>query len=197
MESYLPSLLVEGLYHADGQIDDEVYVYGSFLQSKMYKVGVTCSDCHDPHSLALKAPGNGVCHQCHAVEKYETEKHRFHTPGSSGANCVDCHMPAKTYMVIDPRRDHSFRIPRLDLSVQLGTPNACNRCHRDKPATWAAAKVREWYGHEPAGYQRYAEALQAARSGALDAEVPLLALLRDRDQPAIASADAGRAHRCA
>jgi tetratricopeptide (TPR) repeat protein len=153
----------------------------------MYKVGVTCSDCHDPHSLALKAPGNGVCHQCHAVEKYETEKHRFHTPGSSGANCVDCHMPAKTYMVIDPRRDHSFRIPRLDLSVQLGTPNACNRCHRDKPATWAAAKVREWYGHEPAGYQRYAEALQAARSGALDAEVPLLALLRDRDQPAIAT----------
>jgi tetratricopeptide (TPR) repeat protein len=195
MESYLPSLLVEGLYHADGQIDDEVYVYGSFLQSKMYKVGVTCSDCHDPHSLALKAPGNGVCHQCHAVEKYETEKHRFHTPGSSGANCVDCHMPAKTYMVIDPRRDHSFRIPRLDLSVQLGTPNACNRCHRDKPATWAAAKVREWYGHEPAGYQRYAEALQAARSGALDAEVPLLALLRDRDQPAIARATAARALR--
>jgi tetratricopeptide (TPR) repeat protein len=195
MESYLPSLLVEGLYHADGQIDGEVYVYGSFLQSRMYRAGVTCSDCHDPHSLALKTPGNGVCQQCHAAEKYETVAHHFHPPGSAGASCVECHMPAKNYMVVDPRRDHSFRIPRPDLSVQLGTPNACNNCHSDRPAVWAAAKVREWYGHEPAGYQRYAEALQAARSGALDAEVRLLALLRDHDQPAIARATAAMALR--
>jgi predicted CXXCH cytochrome family protein len=195
MESYLPSLLVEGLYHADGQIDGEVYVYGSFLQSKMYKAGVTCSDCHDPHSLALKEAGNRVCLECHEPEEYETAKHHFHRPGSAGSNCVDCHMPAKTYMVVDPRRDHSFRIPRPDLSVELGTPNACSRCHTDKPAAWAAAKVREWYGHDPKGYQQYAEALHAARSGAPEAESRLLTLLRDQDQPAIARATAAVALR--
>ena len=195
MESYLPSLLVEGRYHADGQIDGEVYVYGSFLQSKMYKVGVTCSDCHDPHSLALKSPGNGACHQCHLAEKYETEEHHFHRPSSAGANCVDCHMPAKTYMVVDPRRDHSFRIPRPDLSAQLDTPNACNRCHSDRTAAWAAAKLREWYGRKPTGYQQYAEALHAARSGTQDAKLRLLALLRDHDQPAIARATAAMALR--
>ncbi len=193
MESALPSLLEQSLYHADGQIDGEVYEYGSFVQSKMYQAGVTCSDCHDPHSLALKASGNGVCLQCHASEKYETTKHHFHRPESAGANCVDCHMPAKTYMVIDPRRDHSFRIPRPDLSAKLGTPNACTTCHPDKPAAWAAAKVREGYGHEPAGYQRYAEALHAARSRALDAEARLVALLRDHGQPAIARATAASA----
>lgn len=195
MESYLPSLLVEGLYRADGQIDGEVYVYGSFLQSKMYKAGVTCSDCHDPHSLALKEAGNRVCLQCHEPEEYETTKHHFHRAESAGANCVDCHMPAKTYMVVDPRRDHSFRIPRPDLSVELGTPNACSGCHNDRPAAWAAAKVREWYGHAPVGYQQYAEALHAARSGAPDAEGRLLTLLRDQEQPAIARATAALALR--
>lgn len=195
MDSYLPSLLVEGLYHADGQINDEVYVYGSFLQSRMYRAGVTCSDCHDPHSLALRAPDDGVCLQCHTPEEYETTEHHFHSPGSAGANCVDCHMPAKTYMVVDPRRDHSFRVPRPDLSVALGTPNACNSCHSDKPAAWAAEKLREWYGREPTGYQQYADALHAARSGGVDADVRLLALLRDRDQPAIARATAAMALR--
>lgn len=195
MESYLPSLLVEGLYHADGQIDGEVYVYGSFLQSKMYKAGVTCSDCHDPHSLALKKVGNDLCVQCHASEEYQTAQHHFHRPGSAGSNCVDCHMAEKTYMVVDPRRDHSFRIPRPDLSVKIGTPNACNSCHDDQPAAWAAAMVREWYGHAPAGYQQYAEALQTARLGARDTETRLLALLHNRDQPAIARATAAMALR--
>ena len=195
MDSYLPSLLVEGLYHVDGQIDGEVYVYGSFLQSKMYRAGITCSDCHDPHSLALEVPGNGVCLQCHAPGKYETPKHHFHRSESAGANCVDCHMPAKTYMVVDPRRDHSFRIPRPDLSSKLGTPNACNRCHNEKPAAWAAAKVRQWYGRKPTSYQRYAEALHEARSITQDAGLRLSTLLRDHDQPAIARATAAVALR--
>jgi hypothetical protein len=108
----VPSLLVDGLYHADGQIDDEVYVYGSFLQSKMYAAGVTCSDCHEPHSLELRAPGNGVCAQCHLPAKYDRKSHHFHEPGSEGASCAECHMPPKNYMVVDPRHDHSMRIPR-------------------------------------------------------------------------------------
>ncbi|HUL11010.1 MAG TPA: tetratricopeptide repeat protein [Methylococcaceae bacterium] len=190
MDTHLPSLLQETLYHADGQIDGEVYEYGSILQSKMYHAGVTCSDCHEPHSLKLRVQGNGVCLQCHGAEKYDTGRHHFHRAGSAGANCVDCHMPVKNYMVVDPRRDHSFRIPRPDLSARLGTPNACTGCHAKKPARWAADKLRQWYGHDPKGYQGYAETLHASRAGAADAEARLVALLREKGQPAIARATA-------
>ncbi|MDO8938156.1 MAG: multiheme c-type cytochrome [Methylicorpusculum sp.] len=190
LDTHLPSLLRQTLYHADGQIDGEVYEYGSFLQSKMYQAGVTCSDCHEPHSLTLRAAGNGVCRQCHAADKYDDAKHHFHAKDSAGGYCVDCHMPAKTYMGVDARRDHGFRIPRPDLSEKIGIPNACNACHADKPAQWAADTVRKWYGHDPKGYQDYAEALHAARIGSVEAKEKLLALLEEKDQPAIARATA-------
>jgi len=124
-------LLQQQTYHADGQIRDEVYVYGSFLQSKMYKEGVRCSDCHDPHTARLKHDGNQVCTSCHqhSAGKYDSPSHHHHKPGSTGAQCVECHMPETTYMAVDPRRDHSLRVPRPDLSIALGTPNACTRCH--------------------------------------------------------------------
>jgi tetratricopeptide (TPR) repeat protein len=186
MDTHLPALLAPALYHADGQIDGEVYEYGSFVQSRMYRAGVTCGDCHEAHSLALRLPGNGVCLQCHATEKYETPKHHFHAAGSAGASCVACHMPTKTYMIVHARHDHSLRVPRPDLSSRLGTPNACASCHGDKPAQWAASKVHEWYGRDPAGYQRFAEPLHAARMRAVDAEPRLLSLLADPEQPAIA-----------
>jgi Flp pilus assembly protein TadD/cytochrome c553 len=190
MNSYLPSLLVQGLYYSDGQINDEVYEYGSFIQSRMYHAGVTCSDCHEPHSGNLRAEGNVMCATCHSPEKYQTATHHHHETGSAGAACVNCHMPTKTYMIVDPRRDHSFRIPRPELSTRLGTLNACNDCHKDKPSQWAANKVREWYGHDPQGYQRFAEALHAARTDALQAESRLVNLTRDAAQPAIARATA-------
>ncbi|QDV68315.1 photosystem I assembly protein Ycf3 [Rosistilla carotiformis] len=128
---YEPELLQESTYHANGEILDEVYVYGSFIQSKMYHKGIRCSDCHDPHSLKLKQPGNATCTSCHAhpAGKYDTPSHHRHEPGTAGASCVECHMPETTYMAVDPRRDHSIRIPRPDLSVALGTPNACTGCH--------------------------------------------------------------------
>jgi tetratricopeptide (TPR) repeat protein len=136
-----PAPLREMLYHADGQIKDEVYVYGSFVQSKMYHKGIRCTDCHDPHSLQLKAPGNQVCTSCHQhpAGKYDTPSHHKHVPGKPGSMCVDCHMPERTYMAVDPRRDHSLRIPRPDLSVALGTPNACTGCHLE-PQRVAEAK---------------------------------------------------------
>lgn len=165
LDHYKPRLLDEGMYYADGQIQDEVYVHGSFLQSRMYHQGVTCSDCHDPHSLELKADGNGVCLQCHSAEKFDSEKHHFHDSGSKGALCAECHMPPTAYMVVDPRHDHSMRIPRPDLSVSLGTPNACNQCHQDRDASWAVAQVEQWYGKSPQGFQQYAEALYAGRHG--------------------------------
>jgi predicted CXXCH cytochrome family protein len=118
-DGYLPALLEPGLYHADGQIDGEVYEYGSFLQSRMHAAGVACSDCHQPHSAKLRAEGNALCAQCHLPAKFDTAEHHRHQPSGSGAQCVNCHMPSKTYMVVDSRRDHSFRIPRPDLSSSI------------------------------------------------------------------------------
>ncbi len=186
-DDYRVALLDDELYYSDGQIKGEVYEYGSFLQSRMFAEGVTCSDCHDPHSQRLRAPDDGVCLQCHA-QSYATAKHHFHPEGSTGARCISCHMPATTYMVVDGRRDHSLRVPRPDQSVTLGVPNACNGCHRDRSAAWAAQTVERWYGHAPAGFQHYAEALAAGTRGEPGAEHLLAKLATDRGQPAIARA---------
>ena len=185
---YMPRLLDENMYFADGQIQDEVYVYGSFLQSKMYHQGVTCSDCHEPHSLALRQEGNGVCLQCHAAEKFDSKKHHFHETGTSGASCAECHMPPRNYMVVDPRHDHSMRIPRPDLSVEFGTPNACNNCHKDKDASWALSHTEKWYKGTSAGFQKYIAALHAGREGSNNAGNLLAEQIRDLDTPAIAAA---------
>ena len=189
-DNFLPALLVDGLYHADGQINDEVYVYGSFLQSKMNRAGVTCSDCHNPHTAALRAPGEQVCYQCHKADVYASSSHHHHEKGSTGASCIECHMPAKTYMEVDPRHDHGFRIPRPDLSVKLNTPNACNNCHSKQTALWASSKIESWYGQQAMGYQKFASALYAGERQ-LPAAQPLLAsLATDSDQPTIARATA-------
>jgi tetratricopeptide (TPR) repeat protein len=190
MNHYMPRLLDEGMYYADGQIQDEVYVYGSFLQSKMYHKGVTCSDCHEPHRLELRQDGNGVCLQCHAAEKFDNKKHHFHHADGKGGQCAECHMPQRDYMVIDGRHDHSIRIPRPDLSVALDTPNACNQCHEDKPVSWAATAVKDWYGKSDKGHQQYAFALDADRKGNVNAGELLTKLIRDNETPDIARASA-------
>jgi Flp pilus assembly protein TadD len=189
-DDYRVALLDDDLYYPDGQIKGEAYEYGSFVQSRMYAEGVTCSDCHDPHRPELRAATELVCLQCHSQEAYFTPKHHFHRQGSAGSRCVSCHMPATTYMVVDPRRDHSLRVPRPDLSVKLGVPNPCTGCHTDRPATWAARTVQKWYGHTPTGRQRFAEALAAGAAGAPGAEPLLVRLVADRGQPAIARASA-------
>jgi predicted CXXCH cytochrome family protein len=153
LDYYVPERLEPGLYHADGQIDAEVYEYGSFLQSLMFRKGVRCTDCHDPHTLRVRAPGNQLCAKCHVPAKYDHPSHHHHAPGSEGARCVECHMPVKKYMVVDPRRDHSIRPPRPDLSVLLGTPNACTQCHFERQQ--AASADNPW--------RDYAHCLQQAR----------------------------------
>ncbi len=199
LDDFLPARLAEGLYHPDGQILDEVYVYGSFVQSRMHAAGVRCTDCHDPHRLTLRADGNAVCTQCHqerpvdrfpslAPGRYDTPAHHHHETDSAGAQCVSCHMPDRTYMVVDPRRDHSFRVPRPDLSAALGTPNACNGCHEDRDAAWAAATVARWSDAPPAPH--FASILAAGRAGEAAAAPGLAALAADRDQPAIVRATA-------
>ncbi len=190
LDSHRPALLGEGLYFDDGQMRDEVYSWGSFVQSAMYAKGVTCSDCHEPHSLKLRAPGNAVCAGCHAAAKYDTAAHTHHKQASAGAACTACHMPARTYMVVDPRHDHSLRIPRADLSVTLGTPNACNSCHPTKSAQWAADAIAKWTGEPPHGFQKFSEALHAGSVGAPGARGALITLIDDKTQPALARASA-------
>ena len=190
LDHYRPALLVPPLYHVDGQQHDEVYNWGSFLQSRMYAKGVTCSDCHEPHGDKLRAGGNALCAQCHAPEKYDQKSHYFHEPGSKGAACVACHMPSATYMRIDPRRDHSLRVPRPDLSVSLGVPNACESCHRERGAKWAAVAVRKWYGRDARGFQTFAEAFHDAELDRPGAVKSLAALALDASQPAIVRASA-------
>ena len=157
-DNYMNELLQPDTYYPDGQILDEVYVYGSFIQSKMYHQGIRCTDCHNPHTARLKYEGNQLCTSCHTHDpaKYETPAHHRHNVGSTGAACVECHMPASPFMDVDPRRDHSFRVPRPDLSVKLGTPNACTGCHLDTQKVDAEKR---------AGLPHYADWLAAARAG--------------------------------
>jgi len=197
MDNYLPALLTPDLYYPDGQQQSEVYVYNSFRQSKMYQKGVSCVDCHQAHTGQLKAIGNAVCTQCHRPQgnprfelpkkRYDHPSHTFHPLGTPGAQCVNCHMPAKKYMRIHARPDHSIRIPRPDLSVKLGTPNACNACHVNRSAKWAADKVSAWYGshHSPI---HYGEILAAGRAG--KGEAALVELAGDAQQPSVVRASA-------
>jgi tetratricopeptide (TPR) repeat protein len=190
MDHYLPSTLSAGLYHADGQQRDEVFTWGSFLQSRMHRAGVTCSDCHDPHTQKLRAPGNAVCAQCHLASKYDGKAHHFHPEGTRGAECANCHMPQTTYMVVDPRRDHSLRVPRPDLSVKLGTPNACNDCHRESTAQWSADWIARWYGAQRRNEAHYGEAIDAGRRGGAGAARGLVAVATSVAYPPIVRASA-------
>ncbi len=171
-DSYILSLLRPGLYHPDGQILDEVFEGGSFLQSKMHAKGVRCSDCHEPHSGTLRAEGNAVCAQCHSpagnprfpslpLKVFDGPEHHFHPEDSAGAQCVSCHMTERTYMGIDTRRDHSFRIPRPDLAAS-GAPDTCTDCHADRDAAWAAAELEARFPDSPHRGPHFAPVFSAA-----------------------------------
>ncbi|MEM8957007.1 MAG: multiheme c-type cytochrome [Pseudomonadota bacterium] len=199
-DSYRLATLRPGLYHADGQILEEVYVTGSFLQSKMYEAGVSCTDCHDAHSATRIAEGTGVCTSCHAPEGddrfpqaaglYDDPSHHFHPMGSKGAQCRNCHMIEQVYMGNDGRRDHSFRIPRPDLAAETGAPDTCTACHIDRDPAWAAAEIAERFG-PPAGRPiHYGRILAASRARPGVETAALAALARDPDRPGIVRATA-------
>jgi predicted CXXCH cytochrome family protein len=200
-DAYTLALLRPGLYHADGQILDEVYVYGSFQQSKMYARGVGCSNCHNPHDAKLKATGNAVCTQCHSSAgnpdfptlrkaTYDSPEHSFHESGSDGAQCKSCHMIERTYMGVDGRRDHSFRIPRPDLGAETGGPDACTDCHIGQSQDWAAEQIENWFPQSSRRGPHYGEVLAAGRASPAQAEDDLLALALNEGQPSIVRATA-------
>ena len=189
LDHYRPALLEDGLYFADGQIHDEVYVYGSFLQSRMYAAGVSCGDCHEPHSLAPRAEGDALCLRCHAPERFALPEHHHHPEESTGARCVECHMPARTYMGVDARRDHGFRVPRPDRAAEFGVPDACSACHTEGPE-WAAQRIESWRGETPAHGAGFASAFAGARSGAPAARSQLRELASRASEPGIVRATA-------
>lgn len=213
-DHYNLALLTPGLYFADGQQDGEVYILGSFLQSKMMARGVTCSNCHEPHSGRLLAEGNAVCTQCHseagradfptvARKAYDSAAHHRHADGTEAAQCVSCHMPERTYMMVDGRRDHFFRRPDPLQSKAAGAPDACTGCHADKTQAWAAERIAEWFPDADRTWQdrtpfvafhkgdRSPAVLEALAAYARDPARPAIvrataaALLRDGGDPAV------------
>lgn len=190
LDAFRPATLESGLYHVDGQQRDEVFNHGSFVQSKMHAAGVTCSDCHNPHSGKLHKDGNGVCAQCHAPEKFDSSAHHHHSVGSPGAKCASCHMPTTTYMGVDARHDHSMRIPRPDRTINIGTPNACNKCHTDKSPSWARDAINTWYPSPKPGFQDFAETFDVADRQAPGAQAALAKVAGDLNSSRIAQASA-------
>ncbi|MEI7724249.1 MAG: multiheme c-type cytochrome [Bacteroidota bacterium] len=196
----IPQLPTRPVYYIDGQFKDEDYEYGSFTQSKMYMKDVRCGDCHDPHSLKRKFEGNALCTQCHRADEYDTYNHHMHkAKGETGTTfvnksghklgpgdgnlCRDCHMPGQFYMGIDKRYDHSLRIPRPDLSISLGTPNACINCHDDKTNAWALQNVNKWYGERKKAH--YGTILEEAAIGKAGADSGLLRIINSNLYPEI------------
>jgi len=198
LDQFAPSLLNPMLYFPDGQIKEEVYVWGSFLQSRMHAEGVTCGNCHDPHSQKLRAEGNALCGQCHLAEQYDTQAHHQHASQTSGTQCVNCHMPTRTYMVVDDRRDHSFQIPDPGLSQLLGSPDACTSCHQGKTQSWAASAIVDWTNKETSGATRSGSGTpnpnkrlwQQHQAGSGLATDSLAKLLGDKTLPEITRASA-------
>ncbi|AXJ04947.1 hypothetical protein CFN16_12725 [Pseudomonas fluorescens] len=201
MDDYLPSVLTRELYALDGKIKDEVFEHGSFAQSKMFDKGVRCSNCHNPHSTELKAPGNAVCLQCHntagktsvegvdgkglQAKNYDSIEHTRHTMGQPGSQCVDCHMPGKFYMGNDFRHDHSFSIPNPERAQKLGTPDACLTCHQGKAGDRVIAQFKLWKASDAPQAPRYDESLWLIRNGQPGAAQALYEQLQRSNLPAI------------
>ena len=181
--------ILPGVFWPTAMQRDESYCETGLRHSRMGAAGVTCLDCHDPHTAQLKLPqeDNAVCLRCHADG---TEVHGTPAPvvrhlpaglcpeGSEGARCVECHMPASPYMARDMRRDHSFNIPDPVLSMELGMPNACTMCHRDKDDAWAAAALERALpeGRKAEQYRLRAQAVHDAMLGKGNAENLMMAL---------------------
>jgi len=203
--NHQPQLVSPPLYFEDGQILDEVYVYGSFTQSKMYMHDVKCNDCHDSHSIKFRFDGNALCTQCHRADEYDTYQHHFHKYSNEsgqpvidkfgkevnvgeGALCKTCHMPGRYYMGIDFRRDHSFRIPRPDLSIKYNVPNACNDCHADKSFQWSEDYIKKYFGERKKF--SYASVLADGYEQRQGADTSLIKLIKSDLYPEIVRATA-------
>lgn len=147
-DTYSLNRLQSPLYFADGRVREEVFVLGSFLQSKMHRAGVVCSNCHNPHTAKPVAEGNALCSQCHAASSFDRTEHHRHQQDSAGAQCVNCHMPERTYMQVDPRREHNFTTPNPVTAQRADSPDPCLACHKNESRDWSIQQVSSlWPKH--------------------------------------------------
>lgn len=188
MQHHRPALLIEPLFWSTGQQRDEVYVWNTFQASKMYNKGVVCQDCHDPHTSKLLVMDNALCLRCHNPKVFEAPKHSFHTMGGEGSKCVNCHMSSTKYMVVDDRRDHSFQIPRPDISEATGSPNACISCHTNKNNVWAQSAMDKWYGKQWRNRPTWAIDFHEASNGNSAASKSLMKFATNNSLPDIVRA---------
>ena len=190
LDGYFPGLPdFTETWHVDGQIQDEDFEYTSFALSKMHAAGVTCLDCHDPHTAKLRAEGNGLCMTCHSgggrvpAPVIDTATHSGHDANTAGSDCTSCHMSTTVYMQRHPRHDHGFLIPDPQLSIETGVPNACTKCHSDRSNEWAAKIVEArptWKGNK--AIRQRARAMYAARQEQSDALPQLISALHAETQ---------------
>jgi predicted CXXCH cytochrome family protein len=131
-----------------------------FVTSLMYARGVTCSNCHDPHGTdnpgIVREKGNGLCLGCHGPSSQNgphaatIEQHTHHAAGSTGSECIACHMPKIAETLGDVMvRSHTFRFVWPTQTDTMKIPNACNLCHTDKTTAWATAALRSWTDRSP------------------------------------------------
>jgi len=186
-------------YWADGRTRRFSNDAFGLWQSECYLKGkVTCVDCHvQPHETEiernpqLRPDANALCTRCHTAVGEAGPKHTHHAAASAGSSCVECHMPRTVYSIKAEIRDHSMTVPAPENTQRHGIPNACNLCHKDRDAAWAAARMDEWWG--TASRQKWirrADAFAAARAGDTASIPQLIAILGERGEGPLSRANA-------
>ena len=158
---------IPGVFHPNGLQLEEDYCETSFRLHRMGRTGVTCFDCHDPHSGKVTRPveNDELCLQCHGNNQringvLAPQVGHNKLCGGKAMPCVECHMPRMTYMGRDPRRDHALHWPDPRMSIELGVPNACLNCHKDKDHQWCMDYLEKRYKVERLG--KYRQRFRAA-----------------------------------
>jgi len=147
-------------HFADGSAHKNRMQGNDFVQSVMYRRGVTCFSCHDPHGTSNNAdlikPVGQVCLTCHGPTSPNgphtatLEQHTHHEPGSAGSQCVACHMPKNAQEIADINvRNHTFAFIPPQMTDEFKIPNACSSCHADKTTSWVRDSLKLWGSVSP------------------------------------------------
>lgn len=147
-------------HYADGTAHKNRMQGNDFVQSVMYRRGITCFSCHDVHGTGnyaqLRKPADELCLDCHqpmgqnGPRTATLEEHMHHKPGTPGGRCVDCHMPQIQTTLGDVKvHAHTFRFITPAMTEKYQIPNACNLCHTDKSTAWATDRLQHWNERSP------------------------------------------------
>ena len=131
-----------------------------FVQSLMYRRGVTCFTCHDAHGTEnyaqLRKPADKLCLDCHGPlspngpRTATIEEHTHHQAGTPGSQCITCHMPKIETTLADVKvRAHTFAFISPAFTDKYKIPNPCTSCHTDKSTAWALEALRRWPERSP------------------------------------------------